>query len=86
MPYVIKHKTKERYICGSKSNAAYQSMDKNDLVPIEYARVFPTLSGAKSALASWSHMLIEKSFLDYQLVRDHSKYDLMEIVEVKVKI
>jgi hypothetical protein len=79
--YVIKHKEKDVYINGSKSNAAFASMDSDDLVPIDYARVFPTLSGAKTALSSWAGTWDNAT---YTVVRDHAKYDMMEIVPVKV--
>ena len=73
MPYVIKSKTHNRYVNGSRSKAAFNSMDDNSLVPIDYARIYPTLSGAKSALACWLYIM-----------DDRVSSDLVEIVEVEV--
>lgn len=52
MPFVIKHRTEDRYLCGSRSRRA--DHDPNGLVSMEFARIFPTESGAKTALRSWA--------------------------------
>jgi hypothetical protein len=58
MPYVIKHKTSDRYICGSKSKKA--DYDKNGLVSLPFARVYSTKSGAHSALIDWAKVCDKK--------------------------
>jgi hypothetical protein len=52
MPYVIKHKHKDRYVCGTHSKKA--DHDADELVSLEFARIFPTESGARTALRSWA--------------------------------
>jgi len=52
MPYVIKPKTDERYLCGTTSNKA--DFDDNGLVSLDYARIYPTEAGAKSSMKHWA--------------------------------
>lgn len=52
MPYVIKHKTKDRYVSNTKSTKV--EYDEDGLTGPEFARIYPTRGGARSALIDWS--------------------------------
>jgi ABC-type sulfate transport system substrate-binding protein len=78
--FAVKHKTEDRYLCGTSSRKA--DHDHNDLVSFDFARIYPTERGAQSARSSyagaWDH---EKG----ELYRDLNKYDLVEVVEIKLQ-
>lgn len=67
MPYVVKHKNKDRYLCGTKSSRADQ--DADGLVSMEFARIFPTKAGAKTAIRHWAEVwdntVIDQKKLDW---------------------
>jgi hypothetical protein len=93
MPYVVKHKEEDRFFNGSNSIAAFNDINSIGLVTLNYAQTYATLSGAKSALASWARKLdnnaggLNPSGHHWgAVVRDQTKYDMMEIVEVKVTL
>lgn len=52
MPYVVKHKINDRYLCGTRSQKA--DHDPHGLVSIDFARIFPTEAGAKTAIRAWA--------------------------------
>ena len=80
MPFVIKHKTQDRYICGTKSNK--RDFDANGLVSIEFAQVYATEQGAKSALRSWASVWDNNAFDSKraQQLRATSELDEHEIM------
>lgn len=67
MPYVIKHKAEDRYICGSKSNKA--DYDNNDLVSLEFARIYSSKSGAKTAMINWAKIYDDTVFNQHRADR-----------------
>lgn len=77
MPFVIKSKKSDRYVNGSRSRAAFASMDSDSLVPVEFARIYPTKAGAKSALDFWAYLMEERD--NKQEIKNS-----VEIVEVEV--
>jgi hypothetical protein len=77
MPYVIKSKTADRYVNGSESKAAYASMDEYSLVPLEFARIYPTKNGAKYALDFWAYIMDQRD-------NKQEMKDTVEIIEVTV--
>jgi len=76
MPYAVKHKDKDLYISGTTSEKAARY--DHGLVEKEYAKIYATESGAKSARGQWA-LTMDR----YELVRDQAMYDLVEVVEVK---
>lgn len=95
MPYVVKHKQRDRFINGSGTKAAHEdcAKDANYLASLEYAQTYATPKGAKIALRSWATMwdnnagTLNPAGIPWGgLVLDQAKYDMMEIVEVKVTL
>ena len=52
MPFAIKHKTKDRYV--SNTNSMKADYDDDGLTSLQFARVYPTKSGAKTAMINWA--------------------------------
>ena len=85
MPYVIKHREKELFVPGSKSRKAKRH--ELYLVEKEWTKIYPTLQGARSALASWAEQISYtlKGFEGIDQSPEELK-DLMEIVEVDLSL
>jgi len=85
MPYVIKHRDKDLYVPGTASRKA----TRYDLYLVEkkWTKIYPTLQGARSALAYWavqiSHTL--KGFDGIDRTPDELK-NQMEIVEIELTV
>lgn len=77
MPYVIKHKTNDRYISGTKSRKA--DYDSDGLVSLPFARIYPTKSGAISAVTRWAMYPVSK------LINKH-KFEMVEVVPIKFNL
>lgn len=58
MPYVIKHREKDLYVPGTASRKA----TRYDLYLVEkkWTKIYPTLPGARSALAAWADLISHK--------------------------
>ncbi len=70
MPYVIKHKLKDRYIGNRAKTADY---DEDFLVSVDYARFYSSERGAKQGLTSWCRYSVSGLI-------NKTKYDQFEIV------
>ena len=81
MPYVIKHREKDLFVPGSKS----QKAKRHDLylVEKEWTKIYPTLQGARSALSYWAEVISHtlKGFDGIDQTPEELKAQ-MEIVEV----
>jgi len=75
MPFAVKHKTSELYLCGTKSKLA--KYNEIGLVDLDFAQIYATRKGAEKALSSWAIYPISR-------VVNQSKFELMEIIEVKI--
>ena len=47
--FVVKHKDKLRYVCGTKSKKA--DRDSDELVSLQWARIYPSIESARSGLS-----------------------------------
>jgi len=83
MPYAVKHKDKDLYISGTTSQKAARY--DHGLVEKEYAKIYATESGAKSARGQWATKWVNAPIgqIGGEVVRDDVLYDLVEVVEVK---
>jgi hypothetical protein len=76
MPYIIKHKTEDRYVSFSKSMKA--DHDENYLTSLKHAQVYPTEAGAKSAMNDWAKYGVSGLI-------NQAKLDLVEIVPIELR-
>lgn len=75
MPFAVKHKTSELYLCGTKSKLA--KCNEIGLVDLDFAQIYATREGAEKALASWAKYSVSGLI-------DKDKYNLVKIVKVNI--
>ena len=85
MHYVIKHREKDLYVPGTVNNKAKRF--ELYLVEKEWAKVYATQKGSKSALVNWADEIsnVLQLFEDIE-ISPKELADQMEIVEVNFEV